>query len=268
MDVALHAAQLCSRLFRPAHRVRFIGQIKQKAADGDQAFANLGSKVAFAADRPQNLIIAAVGAFTFRFEYVMGDLIDLPADALQNVGCAVDDGIKQVHQHRFPADRRRADTTKLVADDHEWARLFITNRYQPVPGQYEGDRRSLWGGGISLTHQSGGHVARPILHIEATGNFDLLHFLAGRDCDADLVLDDLVFLVIRIDQVEPDGAVGYLFLRHDGNALERGVARNVYPKHHPSASSVSDCTIRLLESGNSPVRPRLLIAALADNLYE
>src|SRR5437667_8161251 len=206
MDVALHAAQLGSRLLRPAHCVRFIGQIKQKAADGDQAFANLGSKVAFAADRPQNLIIAAVGAFTFRLEYVMGDLIDLPADALQNVGCAVDDGIKQVHQHRFPADRGRADAGKLVANDHEWARLFITDCYQPVPGQYEGNRRSLWVRGISLTHESGGHVARPILHIESTGNFDLLHFLAGRYRDADLVVEDLVFLLIGIDQIETEGA--------------------------------------------------------------
>src|ERR1700731_1292689 len=255
MDVALHAAQLGSRLFRPAHRVRFIGQIKQKAADGNQALAHFGGEVAFAANRAENLVIAAIGSPAFRFEYVMGDLIDLPADALQNVGRAVDDGIKQVHQHRFPAHRRRADAAKLVADDHEWARLFITNRYQPVPGQYEGDRSSLWVGGISLTHQSGGHVARPILHIESTGNFDLLHFLAGRDCDADLVLDDLVFLGIRIDQVVPDGAVRYVFLRRDGNALERGVARNVSPEHHPSASSsVSDCTIRVVEFDNSPVR--------------
>jgi hypothetical protein len=64
--------------------------------------ANLGSKIAFTPNGSENLVIAAVGAPAFRSRICHGRFDRPPADALQNVGCAVDDGIKQVHQHRSP----------------------------------------------------------------------------------------------------------------------------------------------------------------------
>ena len=237
MHVALHAAQLSALLFRPAHAVGFVRKVQQQAADGDEALAHLRSEIAFAADGAQDLVIAsgAIGAL-LRLEDIVRDLVDLRAHALQDVGGAIDDRIQEVHEHRFSVHCRRAYPGELVADHHERTRLVVAHRDQPVSGEDESDRGRFRRLGVGLTHQRCGHVARPILHIETTGDLDLLHLLAGRHGDADLLLHELVFLQIGIDQVEPHRAFGRVAPGLDRDPVKRGAARNVDPQHDPSAA--------------------------------
>ena len=126
----------------------------------------------------------------------MGYLVDLQADPLQNVGRAVDHGIEQIHHDRFSGHRGRAGPRQLVADHQEWARLVIAHGDQPVSGEDEGDRGGLRRIGVGLAHQRGRHVPRAVLDIEPAGDLDFLHLLAGGNRDADVMLDELVFLLI------------------------------------------------------------------------
>src|SRR5262245_45226161 len=239
MHVALHAAKLSARLFRPAHAVGFVGKVKQQAPDRDQALAYLGGKVTFFADRLQNLIVAPgpVATADFRLEIVVRVLIDLRTDALQNAGRAIDHRIQQVHQYRFAGHRRRASARELVADDHERARLIVAYRDEAMARQNEGHRRGLWRGGVGLAHQRRGHVTRAVFGAEAAGALDLLHFFAGGNRRAGCTLDELVLLVVGIDEVEPDRILRYGDIRRDRHAVERCAARNVDPQHDPSADA-------------------------------
>jgi len=92
VDVALHSAQLSTRLFRPTHAVGFVGEVEQQAPDRDQALTHLGSEVALLSDRLENFVVAttAVGASGLRLENIVRDLVDLGTDALQNVGRTIE----------------------------------------------------------------------------------------------------------------------------------------------------------------------------------
>ena len=72
-------------------------------AERYQAFANLRDQIPLAPDRDQYLRIplGLAMALAFGLEDVVGDLIDLGAGALQNVGAAIDNGVEQFHQHHF-----------------------------------------------------------------------------------------------------------------------------------------------------------------------
>jgi hypothetical protein len=63
-----------------------------------------------------------------------------------------------------------------------------------------------WCGHVSvgLTHQRRRHVTRTVLDIEAAGDLDLLHVFTGRHRDPGELLDRLVFLGRRLDEVDPD----------------------------------------------------------------
>jgi len=97
-------------------------------------------------------------------------------------------------------------------------------------------RRRLGGVGVGLAHQRRGHVTRAVLHVQAARDLDFLHLFARRNGHADLALDDLVFLMGRVDEVEPNGVVRDVGIRRDRNAVERCAARNVDPQHDSSAS--------------------------------
>ena len=77
-----------------------------------------------------------------------------------------------------------------------------------MAGKDEGDRRGLRRLGVRLAHQRRGHVARAVFDIEPAGDLDFLHLLARRHRDAEQLLDQLVFLHGRRDQVDPHGLVG------------------------------------------------------------
>ena len=63
------------------------------------------------------------------------------ADALQNVGAAVDHRVEQFHQHHFAGDAGRAGARQLVLHQRERLRLVIAHRHQAVAGEDEGHRR-------------------------------------------------------------------------------------------------------------------------------
>ena len=104
MDVPLHPAQQRPRLLGPAHIIGFVGKIEQHSADRNQALAHLRGEIALLADRLEDVVVAsgAIAALVFRLENVVRNLIDLGADALQDIGGPVDDGIEQIHHDRFP----------------------------------------------------------------------------------------------------------------------------------------------------------------------
>ncbi len=161
----------------------------------------------------------------------MGDLVDLGADALKNIGGAVDDSIKQIHQHAFPGHFRGAGARELVFNDGKGPRVVVTHGCQPVTGENKGDRRRLRCRRVRLAHQRRRHVARAVLDIETAGDLNLLHLLAGRHGDAEHLLDQLVFLHGRRDHVDPHRVVRNLGARLDGNALERRAVRDINRKH-------------------------------------
>ena len=154
-------------------------------------------------------------------------MVDLGADALENVGGAVDHGVEQVHQHRFAGGALRAGAHQLVADDHERTRLVVAHRDQAVAREDERHRRGLGGVGIGLAHQRGRHVPGVVLDVEPAGDLDLLHLLARRDGDAEMALEQLVFRQGRQDEVEPDRGFRDVAIRRDRDALERRTIWNV-----------------------------------------
>jgi len=76
------------------------------------------------------------------------DLIDLRADAFQNVRRTINDRVEQVDQHPFSGHGRRANPRKLIADDHERTRVVVTHRDEPMVGQDKGHRCRLRRHGI------------------------------------------------------------------------------------------------------------------------
>ena len=120
-----------------------------------------------------------------------------------DVGRAINHRIKQIHQHRFPGDRRGAGPRELVADDHERPRLVVAHRHQAVVAEDEGHRRGSGHVGIGMAHQRRRHVARAVLHVEAARNLDLLHFLARRNRDAEDALDETRLRQRRRQEIEP-----------------------------------------------------------------
>ena len=63
---------------------------------------------------------------------------------------------------------------------------------------------------FGMAHQRRRHEPRAILHIEPAGDLDLLHFLAGRQRDAEGAFDQFVLCGGRRIKIEPHGAVGEL----------------------------------------------------------
>jgi hypothetical protein len=49
-----------------------------------------------------------------------------------------------------------------------------------------------------------GHVEHAVLFVETVRRLDLAHLLAGRDVDAERALDELLFLRLRFEQIDPD----------------------------------------------------------------
>ena len=87
-----------AHLLRQFDVVGLGGDEGDEATDRDQAFAHLRSEIALAADRDQDVGIAlgvtgARGAFGL--EDGVADRIDIGADALQNIGAAIDHRIEQ-----------------------------------------------------------------------------------------------------------------------------------------------------------------------------
>ncbi len=75
------------------------------------------------------------------------------------------------------------------------------------------------------------HVARAVLDIEPARHLDLLHLLARRHGDAEELLDQLVFLHRRRDEIDPHRVLGRLRAGLDRHALEHSVAGHVDRKH-------------------------------------
>ncbi len=161
----------------------------------------------------------------------MRDLVDLGADALLDVGGAVDHRVEQIHQHHLARYLGRAGARQFVLDDGERTRFVIAHRAQAVARQDEGDRGGFRRRRIRLTHQRRGHVARAVLDIKPAGDLDLLHFLARGHRDPEQGFDHLVFLQGRRDQIDPHRRRRRRLTGLDRNSLERCATRNVDRKH-------------------------------------
>ena len=62
--------------------------------------------------------------------------------------------------------------------------------------------------GVELGDHGGGDVQRAVFFIQAVGRFDLAHFLARRNVDAEACLDETLFFNGGFEQVEPGGFLG------------------------------------------------------------
>ncbi len=236
LHVTLHGLDLRAHLLWPPRRLVFVRQKQDEAADRDQAFANLGAQIALAAEREQDALIdpRRAAPAPALLEDPARDLIDLGADPFENVRVAVDDRIQKIHQHRLTRDIGGAEARQLVPRHRKRTRLAVTDCHQPLAGEDEGDRGGHRRRRVRLRHQRRCHVARAVFHIETAGNLDFLHFLTGRNRNADPLLDLFVFLETGIDQVQPDRRLRNLVSRLQRMRLQRGATQDIDGEHEPS----------------------------------
>ena len=114
-----------------------LARKQHQAADRDQAFAHLRGEVALAADDFQYALLCTrvPPPDSARLEDLVRDLVDLDADALEDVGGAVDHGIKQIHEHdltRHVGGQRRPS---LWRDHAKGLRLVIAHGDQTMAGR-------------------------------------------------------------------------------------------------------------------------------------
>jgi len=98
--VALPGLELLAHVLRPFHALDRRRREGDEAADRDQAFANLRTQVALAADRDQDLRVTpgVAAALAAGLEDVVGDGVDVGADALQEQSIS-DDGNLTGHRY-------------------------------------------------------------------------------------------------------------------------------------------------------------------------
>ncbi len=70
--------------------------------------------------------------------------------------------------------------------------------------QDERDLRASGRSESSLRDHGGGHVERAVFFVEAVRRFDLAHFVARRNVDAQETFDLLLFARRGFDEIEPD----------------------------------------------------------------
>ena len=87
----------------------------------------------------------------------------------------------------------------------ERQRIHIAVRDQARALEDEGDLRVFGQVGVELGDDGRGEIQRAGLFIEAAGGFDLAHFLARGDVEAQPRLDQALFFEGGLEQVEPHG---------------------------------------------------------------
>ena len=195
------------RLLRPG----IVGrEEEQYALNRNHALADVGDDVLVLADLLDHDLIdaAALDILATPGEDAARGDVDLVADAAQHLGGAVDDRLDQPVQHRFRLLAAASRLGRAVEEDVEGARLVIAYRHQRLVGEDEGHIRQQRDDGVGLADDPRGHVARAVLGIDDLGRLEIVHLLARRDRDAQMLLDPLVLLGRRIEQVDPDHVVG------------------------------------------------------------
>ena len=158
----------------------------------------------------------------------MRDLVNIGADAFENIRGAVDHRIEDVHHYGLAVRTFGGHVARQpVGNDREGLRLVVAHRDQPVTRQNERNRGGFRALGIRLAHQRRGHVARAVFDVEPAGDLDLQHLFTGRNRDAECALDQLVFRERRGDEINPDRAFGKFGAVIDRHLLKRCPARNV-----------------------------------------
>src|SRR5262249_43536572 len=79
--------------------------------------------------------------------------------------------------------------------------------------------------------QSGRHIERAAFDIQAARDLDLLHLFACRYRDAENALDELVLLMLRVVEIEPDRVLRDFSECLRGVALKRAPMRNIDREH-------------------------------------
>ena len=76
----------------------FVGDENQQPSDRDEALAHFRGEFALAADGLQQDGVEFRRAGAVALEDIVRDLVDLDADALENVGAAVDHRVEQIDE--------------------------------------------------------------------------------------------------------------------------------------------------------------------------
>ena len=102
--------------------------------------------------------------------------------------------------------------------------MMIAHGDQPVVLDDEGDWRGFRPVILAAADESGGHEGRAILLVEAARGFDLGQFFAGRNIDAERLLDGRFLKRRRLDQIDPYGIGGYDGRAAGGNSVRQPLA--------------------------------------------
>lgn len=86
--------------------------------------------------------------------------------------------------------------------------MGVANGDQAISSQDEGDIGQRRRVGVSLPEQRGGHEDGVVFDIETGGRLDILEVVAGRDLDAENLLDIEFLIAGRLDHVDPDDILG------------------------------------------------------------
>ena len=181
------------------------------------------------------MVLRMMIAFQLRYRLLRGRSCARPGPpryrSAQDVGGTIDDGVEQLHQHRLARRAGRTHAGELMADVMNGSAPIVAHGDQPVPDRMK-VTAVVFGTSVSgLAHQGRGHVTRAVLHVEAAGDLDLLHPLRVGTAMPDLALDQLVFLLGRTDEIEPNGVFRDVAIRRHRNAFEA----RYRAEHRPTA---------------------------------
>jgi hypothetical protein len=178
----------------------------QHASQADQTLARLRIQLAVETDAfdhaPQ---VAAVGcAIATLRENVAREIVEIGADTLEHVGDPLGKRFHDASQQRERAGARGRMLFGVGDELLKRLRIEVAIRHQARAGEDEGHRGRDRPIGVELRGDRRGHVERAVVLVQPVRGLDLLHFLARRHLDAQLALDQLLFVLRRLQQIEPD----------------------------------------------------------------
>ena len=182
----------------------------QQPAQAHQALARLGVELAVEADALDHAAqVAAVGrAVAALGEDAAREVVEIAADALQHVSEALGERFHQAGEQRQRGGARGRMLFGVRDELLERLGIEVAVRHQARAGEDERHRHGDRPVGVELRRHRGGHVQRAVVLVQPVRGLDLLHFLARRHVDAERVLDQLLFVGRRLEQVDPDRLVG------------------------------------------------------------
>ncbi len=180
-------------------------QITTDAIHAHQALAQIRNQITLAAQLLQQLLIGTFAASLLRLvKDMQRDGVNVTAGALQNIGQAVDHRLQQTQQQRGWIRQLKISLGGTCRESRKSTRIATAHGNQTFCCQHKTDRCHQSVIIIALCRQGRGHEIRPLLMIQATGNFNFLHFILGRNIDTQSPLQLTDNISRRIEQIDPD----------------------------------------------------------------